>query len=47
MLELPFPCKQDEVVKICSAARAIRDVEDNEIMDFFAGMSSWQVCTQF
>lgn len=34
---------QDEIVKNCGAARAIRDVEDEELMDFFVGMSPWQV----
>ncbi|KAL2609055.1 hypothetical protein R1flu_027628 [Riccia fluitans] len=33
---------EDEVVKICPPARAIRDVEDEELIDFFVGMSSWQ-----
>ncbi len=30
-------------MKNCGAARAIRDVEDEELMDFFVGMSPWQV----
>lgn len=34
---------QDEVVKTWGPARAIRDVEDEELMDFFVGMSPWQV----
>jgi hypothetical protein len=34
---------QDEIVKNCGPARAIRDVEDEELMDFFVGMSPWQV----
>ncbi|CAM6071665.1 unnamed protein product [Sphagnum tenellum] len=33
---------EDEIVKNCGAARAIRDVEDEELMDFFVGMSPWQ-----
>ncbi|CAM6090725.1 unnamed protein product [Calypogeia fissa] len=33
---------EDEVVKVCPPARAIRDVEDEELMDFFVGMSPWQ-----
>ncbi|KAH7437834.1 hypothetical protein KP509_05G091300 [Ceratopteris richardii] len=33
----------DEVVKISPAARAIRDVEDEELMCFFVGMSAWQL----
>jgi hypothetical protein len=33
---------QDEIVKNCGPARAIRDVEDEELMDFFVGMSPWQ-----
>ncbi|BBN19501.1 CAAX protease family protein [Marchantia polymorpha subsp. ruderalis] len=33
---------EDEVVKVCPPARAIRDVEDEELIDFFVGMSSWQ-----
>eukprot|EP01018_Ginkgo_biloba_P032223 Gb_18613 [translate_table: standard] len=32
----------DEVVKFCPYARAIRDVEDEELMNFFFGMSPWQ-----
>jgi hypothetical protein len=34
---------EDEIVKNCGPARAIRDVEDEELMDFFVGMSPWQV----
>lgn len=33
---------EDEVVKSWAPARAIRDVEDEELMDFFVGMSPWQ-----
>jgi membrane protease YdiL (CAAX protease family) len=33
---------EDEVVKTWGPARAIRDVEDEELMDFFVGMSPWQ-----
>jgi len=32
----------DEVVKLSPYARAIRDVEDEELMNFFLGMSPWQ-----
>ncbi|KAF5460308.1 hypothetical protein F2P56_020188 [Juglans regia] len=32
----------DEVVKLSPHARAIRDVEDEELWNFFYGMSSWQ-----
>eukprot|EP00252_Welwitschia_mirabilis_P014075 TRINITY_DN310_c0_g1_i10.p1 TRINITY_DN310_c0_g1~~TRINITY_DN310_c0_g1_i10.p1 ORF type:complete len:334 (+),score=34.55 TRINITY_DN310_c0_g1_i10:503-1504(+) len=32
----------DEVVKLCPYARAIRDVEDEELINFFLGMSPWQ-----
>uniref|UniRef100_M8C4V4 CAAX prenyl protease 2/Lysostaphin resistance protein A-like domain-containing protein n=1 Tax=Aegilops tauschii TaxID=37682 RepID=M8C4V4_AEGTA len=32
----------DEVVKYSPHARAIRDVEDEELRTFFAGMSPWQ-----
>lgn len=38
---------QDEVVKLSPHARAIRDVEDEEIRSFFYGMSPWQVCFKF
>ena len=31
------------MVKISPAARAIRDVEDEELLSFFVGMSPWQV----
>jgi hypothetical protein len=34
---------QDEVVKLSPHARAIRDVEDEELRNFFYGMSPWQV----
>lgn len=34
---------QDEVVKVSPPARAIRDVEDEELRSFFSGMASWQV----
>ncbi|RRT56235.1 hypothetical protein B296_00036776, partial [Ensete ventricosum] len=34
---------QDEVVKYSPHARAIRDVEDEELRSFFYGMSPWQV----
>jgi membrane protease YdiL (CAAX protease family) len=34
--------KQDEVVKYSPHARAIRDVEDEELRSFFYGMSPWQ-----
>lgn len=34
---------QDEVVKLSPHARAIRDVEDEELRSFFYGMSPWQV----
>lgn len=34
---------QDEVVKLSPHARAIRDVEDEELRGFFYGMSPWQV----
>jgi hypothetical protein len=37
-------CFQDEVVKYSPHARAIRDVEDEELRSFFYGMSPWQVC---
>ncbi|TYJ23192.1 hypothetical protein E1A91_A08G174400v1 [Gossypium mustelinum] len=33
----------DEVVKLSPHARAIRDVEDEELRSFFYGMSPWQV----
>lgn len=33
---------QDEVVKLSPHARAIRDVEDEELRSFFYGMSPWQ-----
>ncbi|KAJ0919703.1 hypothetical protein HanRHA438_Chr05g0232651 [Helianthus annuus] len=33
----------DEVVKVSPHARAIRDVEDEELRSFFYGMSPWQV----
>lgn len=33
----------DEVVKKSAPARAIRDVEDEELMSFFVGMSLWQL----
>lgn len=36
-------CFQDEVVKYSPHARAIRDVEDEELRSFFCGMSPWQV----
>lgn len=36
---------QDEVVKVSPHARAIRDVEDEELRSFFYGMSPWQVNT--
>jgi hypothetical protein len=36
-------CFQDEVVKYSPHARAIRDVEDEELRSFFYGMSPWQV----
>ena len=36
---------QDEVVKLSPHARAIRDVEDEELRSFFYGMSPWQVHT--
>ncbi|MCO5598946.1 hypothetical protein L7F22_053045 [Adiantum nelumboides] len=42
MLALLF-ILDDEVVKISPAARAIRDVEDEELMTFFVGMSAWQL----
>ncbi|RAL54736.1 hypothetical protein DM860_001864 [Cuscuta australis] len=32
----------DEVVKLSPHARAIRDVEDEELRNFFCGMSPWQ-----
>ncbi|KAA8525887.1 hypothetical protein F0562_008013 [Nyssa sinensis] len=32
----------DEVVKVSPQARAIRDVEDEELRSFFYGMSPWQ-----
>lgn len=32
----------DEVVKLSPYARAIRDVEDEELVNFFLGMSPWQ-----
>lgn len=38
---------QDEVVKLSPHARAIRDVEDEELRSFFYGMSPWQVRTLF
>jgi hypothetical protein len=38
-------CLQDEVVKYSPHARAIRDVEDEELRSFFYGMSPWQVCS--
>ncbi|KAA0061163.1 CAAX amino terminal protease [Cucumis melo var. makuwa] len=37
-VEYPF----DEVVKLSPHARAIRDVEDEELRSFFYGMSPWQ-----
>lgn len=40
-LDLSF--EQDEVVKKSLPARAIRDVEDAELMSFFVGLSLWQV----
>lgn len=40
--ELPI-FVQDEVVKYSPHARAIRDVEDEELRSFFYGMSPWQV----
>lgn len=36
---------QDEVVKVSPPARAIRDVEDEELRSFFSGMAPWQVKT--
>lgn len=33
----------DEVVKKSIPARAVRDVEDEELMSFFVGLSPWQV----
>lgn len=42
MLALLF-ILDDEVVKKSPAARAIRDVEDEELMTFFVGMSTWQL----
>eukprot|EP00250_Pteridium_aquilinum_P011931 c20399_g2_i1 orf=220-1464(-) len=42
MLALLF-ILDDEVVKKSPAARAIRDVEDEELMSFFVGMSPWQL----
>lgn len=33
---------EDEIVKTWPPARAIRDVEDEELLDFFSGMSPWQ-----
>lgn len=33
----------DEVVKKSPPARAIRDVEDEELLNFFVGMSPWQL----
>lgn len=33
---------EDEIVKSWGPARAIRDVEDEELLDFFSGMSPWQ-----
>ncbi|KAI5078622.1 hypothetical protein GOP47_0006293 [Adiantum capillus-veneris] len=42
MLALLF-ILDDEVVKKSPAARAIRDVEDEELMTFFVGMSPWQL----
>ncbi|KAJ0831601.1 hypothetical protein HanPSC8_Chr15g0668911 [Helianthus annuus] len=37
------PCQgKDEVVKVSPHARAIRDVEDEELRSFFYGMSPWQ-----
>lgn len=38
---------QDEVVKLSPHARAIRDVEDEELRSFFYGMSPWQVNFEF
>lgn len=32
----------DEVVKLSPYARAVRDVEDEELLNFFLGMSPWQ-----
>lgn len=37
---------QDEIVKYSPHARAIRDVEDEELMNFFYGMSPWQVSSK-
>ncbi|KAF6138560.1 hypothetical protein GIB67_032454 [Kingdonia uniflora] len=34
--------RADEVVKLSPHARAIRDVEDEELRSFFYGMSPWQ-----
>ena len=34
-------------MKLSPHARAIRDVEDEEIRSFFYGMSPWQVCCKF
>ncbi|KAF2532860.1 hypothetical protein F2Q70_00030726 [Brassica cretica] len=36
------PVMEDEVVKLSPHARAIRDVEDEELRSFFFGMSPWQ-----
>uniref|UniRef100_A0A0D3CQF7 Transmembrane protein n=1 Tax=Brassica oleracea var. oleracea TaxID=109376 RepID=A0A0D3CQF7_BRAOL len=36
------PVMEDEVVKLTQHARAIRDVEDEELRRFFFGMSPWQ-----
>lgn len=33
---------EDEIVKSWGPARAIRDVEDEELLEFFSGMSPWQ-----
>lgn len=38
-----FSFVQDEVVKVSPHARAIRDVEDEELRSFFYGMSPLQV----
>lgn len=37
---------QDEIVKYSPHARAVRDVEDEELMNFFYGMSPWQVSSK-
>ncbi|KAH9302419.1 hypothetical protein KI387_014002, partial [Taxus chinensis] len=41
MMSLLF-IMDDEVVKLSPYARAIRDVEDEELVNFFLGMSPWQ-----